>query len=153
MLPDSSRQVLSEIYREGRRCNTHHHRLYPLSLTIHKTGAKEPRTTQVYRFPACIVARHNRGCNICRDGKPHVRFCTHTCIQTLFCSVDYFFYIPCSGRTLEDTIGDKTVERLLVKVSSAEFAAKTSDSLLLGREVGNMYCASLYGGLASLFAT
>ncbi|CAI8022508.1 Hydroxymethylglutaryl-CoA synthase, cytoplasmic [Geodia barretti] len=58
-----------------------------------------------------------------------------------------------TGRTLEDTIGDKTVERLLVKVSSAEFSAKTSDSLLLGREVGNMYCASLYGGLASLFAT
>ena len=59
----------------------------------------------------------------------------------------------CRGRTLDDTIGDKTVERLLVKVSSSEFMAKTSDSLLLGREVGNMYCASLYGGLASLFAT
>lgn len=39
-----------------------------------------------------------------------------------------------------------------MKVSTTEFAAKTSDSLLLGREVGNMYCASLYGGLASLFA-
>jgi hydroxymethylglutaryl-CoA synthase len=57
------------------------------------------------------------------------------------------------GRTLEDTIGDKTVERLLVKASTAEFKAKTDDGLLLGREVGNMYCASLYGGLASLFAT
>ena len=57
------------------------------------------------------------------------------------------------GRTLEDTIGDKAVERLLVKTSTAEFKAKTDDSLLLGREVGNMYCASLYGGLASLFAT
>ena len=65
----------------------------------------------------------------------------------------YLFTSQNSGRTLEDTIGDKTVERLLVKVSSAEFSAKTSDSLLLGREVGNMYCASLYGGLASLFAT
>jgi hydroxymethylglutaryl-CoA synthase len=50
-------------------------------------------------------------------------------------------------------VGDKAVERLLVKVSEPEFRAKTSDSLLLGREVGNMYCASLYGGLASLFAT
>lgn len=60
---------------------------------------------------------------------------------------------PCRGRTLEDTVGDKTVERLLVKTSTAEFKVKTDDSLLLGREVGNMYCASLYGGLASLFAT
>ena len=57
------------------------------------------------------------------------------------------------GRTLEDTIGDKDVERQLVKVSASEFKAKTTDGLLLGREVGNMYCASLYGGLASLFAT
>ena len=61
--------------------------------------------------------------------------------------------LPFRGRTLEDTIGDKTVERLLVKASTAEFKAKTDDGLLLGREVGNMYCASLYGGLASLFAT
>lgn len=49
-------------------------------------------------------------------------------------------------------MGDKDVERLLVKTSASEFKAKTNDSLLLGREVGNMYCASLYGGLASLFA-
>ena len=66
----------------------------------------------------------------------------------------FIFPLPHSrGRTLEDTIGDKDVERLLVKVSGAEFRAKTTDSLLLGREVGNMYCASLYGGIASLFAT
>lgn len=57
------------------------------------------------------------------------------------------------GRSLDDTIGDKDVERLLLKTSAEEFKAKTYDSLLLGREIGNMYCASLYGGLASLFAT
>lgn len=57
------------------------------------------------------------------------------------------------GRTLEDTMGDKAVERLMMKSSGAEFQAKTDPSLLLGREVGNMYTASLYGGLASLLAT
>lgn len=50
-------------------------------------------------------------------------------------------------------MGDKAVERLMMKSSGAEFQAKTDPSLLLGREVGNMYTASLYGGLASLLAT
>ena len=58
----------------------------------------------------------------------------------------------CRGRTLEDTIGDRDVEKSMMKSSLEEFKAKTEPSILLGREVGNMYCASLYGGLASLLA-
>ena len=70
---------------------------------------------------------------------------------------DYFLLYtppppPLRGRTLQDTIGDKDVERLIVKNSAEEFKTKTEPSVLLGREVGNMYCASLYGGVASLLA-
>ena len=36
--------------------------------------------------------------------------------------------------------------------SAVEFENKTVPTLLLAREVGNMYTASLYGGLASLLA-
>lgn len=57
-----------------------------------------------------------------------------------------------AGRTLKDTLGDKEVERVALKCSSQEFKEKTDTSLLLGREVGNMYTASLYGGLVSLLA-
>ena len=56
------------------------------------------------------------------------------------------------GRSLESTLMDKDVEKLLVKSSSLEFKKKTQPSVLLGTEVGNMYTASVYGGLASLLA-
>ncbi len=54
------------------------------------------------------------------------------------------------GKTLEDTLGDRAVEKLLVERSSSLFKEKTKPSVLLGTEVGNMYTASVYGGLASL---
>ena len=56
------------------------------------------------------------------------------------------------GRSLESTLGDREVEKLLLKCSGLEFKEKTQPSVLLGTEVGNMYTASLYGGLASLLA-
>ena len=56
------------------------------------------------------------------------------------------------GKTLESTMGDRDVEKLMLKSSTAEFKSKTDPTALLGREVGNMYTASLYGGLASLLA-
>lgn len=55
-----------------------------------------------------------------------------------------------TGRSLESTLGDRDVEKLLLKSSGSEFREKTQPSVLLGTEVGNMYTASLYGGLASL---
>lgn len=57
-----------------------------------------------------------------------------------------------SGRTLESTIGDRDVEKASMENSAVEFENKTVPTLLLAREVGNMYTASLYGGLASLLA-
>lgn len=57
------------------------------------------------------------------------------------------------GRSLDSTLGDREVEKLLLKSTQSEFKDKTLPSVLLGTEVGNMYTASLYGGLASLLAT
>lgn len=56
------------------------------------------------------------------------------------------------GRSLESTVGDRDIEKLMLKNSSPECETKTEPSLRLGREVGNMYTASLYGGLTSLLA-
>lgn len=56
------------------------------------------------------------------------------------------------SRTLEDTRGDRDIEKLMMKSSEEEFRAKTDPTLLLSREVGNMYTASLYSGVASLLA-
>ena len=56
------------------------------------------------------------------------------------------------GQSLESTLGDRDVEKLLLKSTALDFKEKTQPSVLLGTEVGNMYTASLYGGLASLLA-
>lgn len=39
-----------------------------------------------------------------------------------------------------------------MKAAADTYSIKTQPSVLLGTEVGNMYTASLYGGLASLMA-
>ena len=39
-----------------------------------------------------------------------------------------------------------------MKAANDIYLSKTAPSVLLGTEVGNMYTASLYGGLASLLA-
>ncbi|EDV23014.1 uncharacterized protein TRIADDRAFT_27878 [Trichoplax adhaerens] len=53
---------------------------------------------------------------------------------------------------IDETYTDKNIEKTFVTVSNNSFKQKTKGSLLLAGEVGNMYTASLYGGLASLFA-
>ncbi|CAG9863500.1 unnamed protein product [Phyllotreta striolata] len=51
---------------------------------------------------------------------------------------------------LEDTYFDRDVEKAFVEVSKQQFVDKTKPSLLVAAQVGNMYTASLYGGLISL---
>ena len=53
---------------------------------------------------------------------------------------------------LSATYADKDLEKLLIKLSQDSFSAKTDASLMVARNVGNMYTASLYGGLASLIS-
>jgi len=51
---------------------------------------------------------------------------------------------------LADTYFDKDVEKHMVDASKTLFESKVVPSLLCAKELGNMYCGSLYGGLASL---
>ena len=71
------------------------------------------------------------------------------CVCVCVCVVISYLH---RGRTLESTLGDRGVEKASVESSTAEFEAKTVPTLLAAKEVGNMYTASLYGGLASLLA-
>lgn len=50
---------------------------------------------------------------------------------------------------LEDTYFDRDVEKSFMEFSRNIFNDKTSRSLYIAREVGNMYTPSLYGGLVS----
>lgn len=51
---------------------------------------------------------------------------------------------------LEETYFDRDVEKAFLERSKGQFVQKTSPSLLIARQVGNMYTPSLYGGLVSL---
>nr|QYV43155.1 HMGS [Colaphellus bowringi] len=55
-----------------------------------------------------------------------------------------------SNVKLEDSYFDRDVEKAFLAFSKGYFAQKTSPSLLVASQVGNMYTPSLYGGLVSL---
>lgn len=51
---------------------------------------------------------------------------------------------------LEDTYFDRDVETAFLQASKEIYAEKTQPAVLLGKNIGNMYTGSLYGGLVSL---
>ncbi|KAI0066956.1 hydroxymethylglutaryl-CoA synthase [Artomyces pyxidatus] len=51
------------------------------------------------------------------------------------------------------SISDKNVEKTFMALSKADYAARVSPSMRCAARCGNMYTASLYGGLASLIAS
>lgn len=51
------------------------------------------------------------------------------------------------------TLGSKEVEKAFMGLSKADYAARVSPSMRCAARCGNMYTASLYGGLASLLST
>ncbi|OMH81069.1 Hydroxymethylglutaryl-CoA synthase [Zancudomyces culisetae] len=64
----------------------------------------------------------------------------------LFASVKEQF----AGRTLEDTYTDKVLEKSFITLGKKLFALKTEPSLYAAKNIGNMYTASVFFGLASL---
>ncbi|KZT38172.1 putative hydroxymethylglutaryl-CoA synthase [Sistotremastrum suecicum HHB10207 ss-3] len=52
----------------------------------------------------------------------------------------------------EASLTDKTVEKSFVSLSAAAYKTKVGPSMSCAKRCGNMYTASLYGGLASLIA-
>lgn len=65
--------------------------------------------------------------------------------SSLFPGLDTFNNVK-----LEKTYFDRDVEKAFLAQSKDFFIEKTKPSLLLASEIGNMYTASLYGGLVSL---
>lgn len=55
--------------------------------------------------------------------------------------------------SLENTYFDRDVEKLCMNASKEIFEQKTKPSLLLANKVGNMYTASVFGGLVSLLVS
>lgn len=51
---------------------------------------------------------------------------------------------------LEETYFNRDVEKAFVGVTAEEFKAKVGPALVVAKNVGNMYCGSLYGALTSL---
>ncbi|TPX35339.1 hydroxymethylglutaryl-CoA synthase [Synchytrium microbalum] len=52
----------------------------------------------------------------------------------------------------EDTYSNRDVEKAFMDFTKDLFKKKVVPSLLCAKEIGNMYCGSLYGGLASLLS-
>jgi len=63
-------------------------------------------------------------------------------------SVQRFSRIP-----LEDSYNNRELEQAFIELSKDPFSKKTLNSLLLARELGNLYCGSLYSCLLSLLVT
>jgi hydroxymethylglutaryl-CoA synthase len=59
------------------------------------------------------------------------------------------FYLLFRNIKLEETYNDRELEKLLMTVSEDLYNNKTNPSLMLAREIGNMYTASLYACLIS----
>lgn len=60
---------------------------------------------------------------------------------------------PINDVVLEQTYFDRDVEKICMSASKEIFEQKTKPSLLLANKVGNMYTASVFGGLVSLVAS
>ncbi|EFJ12678.1 hypothetical protein SELMODRAFT_123543 [Selaginella moellendorffii] len=57
---------------------------------------------------------------------------------------------PFQGLTADDIVSNASLKEVMKAVAEPGYDAKVSPSTLIPRRVGNMYCASLYAGLASL---
>jgi hydroxymethylglutaryl-CoA synthase len=57
------------------------------------------------------------------------------------------------GKDLSQTYDDKNLSKITIEESKASYKAKVLPSLLLGQELGNSYCGSLYAGVHSLVET
>lgn len=55
--------------------------------------------------------------------------------------------------TKEDSYTDRILEKKFMGHTLDSFGAKTGPTLMAAKNMGNMYCASLYGALATLIST
>nr|ABO27206.1 cytosolic 3-hydroxy-3-methylglutaryl-CoA synthase [Chara vulgaris] len=55
-----------------------------------------------------------------------------------------------AGIPVAESYTNRDLEKTLMTISKEEYASKVHPSALIPKQVGNMYCASLYAGLASL---
>ena len=53
----------------------------------------------------------------------------------------------------DDSLTDKSIEKTFINVGKPEYAKRVEPSMRCSKRCGNMYTASLYGGLASLLSS
>ncbi|CAI5966694.1 unnamed protein product [Closterium sp. NIES-64] len=59
---------------------------------------------------------------------------------------------PFVGLEEEKSLVDRDLEKTAMRVAGPVYSSKVGPTTLVGKRVGNMYCASLYGSLSSLLA-
>lgn len=52
-----------------------------------------------------------------------------------------------------DSYGNRDIEKAFMRLTEGDFKSKVLTSLIVPKNVGNMYCASVYGGLVSLLGS
>ncbi|KAH8961427.1 hypothetical protein BDL97_05G049800 [Sphagnum fallax] len=60
---------------------------------------------------------------------------------------------PFTGLSLAESLVNRDLEKVAQQVAKKQYDSKVAPSTLLPKELGNMYCASLYAGLATLLHT
>jgi len=73
----------------------------------------------------------------------------HDIVESLVSIYSLFVF---RNKKMVDTYFDKETEKAFVKASEQVYEQRVSPGLLMARETGNMYTASLYGGIVSLLA-
>ncbi|KAI8928208.1 hydroxymethylglutaryl-coenzyme A synthase C terminal-domain-containing protein [Entophlyctis helioformis] len=64
-----------------------------------------------------------------------------------FAALSAFASVP-----IENTYVNKDIEKEFMAITKADFASRVGPGIVAAKNLGNMYCGSLYGGLASLLS-
>ncbi|XP_060577082.1 hydroxymethylglutaryl-CoA synthase, cytoplasmic-like [Ruditapes philippinarum] len=118
-------------------------------IISHKLESAEIKTGSSLLDCADAFVFHSPFCKLVQKSVARIMFNDflqdpHPEQRQIFTGLDAFREL-----NLEDTYFNKQVETAFMTVSRTEFIKKTEPSLLLAKQIGNMYTPSVYGGLVS----
>ncbi len=119
-----------------------------LTMTSDMTDARPitaPLTVQsaadyyCFHTPYCKLVQKSFGRMAYNDAKRHPKFYPTDLVD--------FTQLP-----IEESYTNKELEKSFMEFTKTDFESRVLPTLTVAKNVGNMYCASLYGGLVSLIA-
>ncbi|CAJ2505302.1 Uu.00g126960.m01.CDS01 [Anthostomella pinea] len=117
-------------------------------LNGHANGASTDGKTPFDRFD--YMAFHSPTCKVVQ--KSYARLLYHDYLSDPDSSA--FSEVPGDIRDMDYTksLSDKVVEKTFINLTKKRFNERVTPSIQVATNVGNMYCASVWGGLASILS-